>query len=149
MAFSRKLVAGTFAALIVLGIIIVPSSASSPGVASPQKTGTSSDSPEKQEEASILYGAMGAKQVLSATPYPNSVQFNFIGVMEDRTLCYEYHLRDKRGENQAGAAVLTTAGQFKTYTDKEFPPLWHQECANKTGKDRTKKILALLNASTK
>jgi len=56
---------------------------------------------------------------MSMTPYPSSLEFNAIGVMENNTVCYAYHARDKHGEMKV-ASVLTDTGEFKNYTDKDF-----------------------------
>jgi len=157
-------VAGVFVGLIVLSMLVPPapksSSASKPpdtsSSAQPsatpqqQKTETESSlSPEKQEEGSLLLGAIGARQIMSMTPYPSSLEFNAIGVMENKTVCYAYHARDKHGEMKVGQAVLTDTGEFKNYTDKDFTPLWDKECAHRSGKSVTAKVVEVLNASLK
>jgi hypothetical protein len=159
-------VLGVFVGLVVLSFLVPPPSKSSSAAkppdasssaqpaasATPQQQKTEAvnyDSPEKQEEASLLFGAIGARQIMSLTPYPSSLEFRAIAVMEDRSLCYEYHARDKHGEVKPGQAVLTTAGEFKAYPDKDFGPLWEKECAHKSGKSVTAKVVDVLKASLK
>jgi hypothetical protein len=60
--------------------------------------------------------------------------------MPNGAVCYDYRSQNGFGGMNAGQAVLSPTGQFKSDKSAGFTALWNKQCGGKTGEDKTWEI---------
>ena len=95
---------------------------------------------KQREEAVFQLAVLGAKHLRDSMRNPDSFKLAEVLMMDNGAVCYTYRAQNGFGGVNVGSAVLSRTGQFRTNETSGFRTLWNKECANKTGKDKTRAI---------
>jgi hypothetical protein len=85
-----------------------------------------------------------AKALRGSMRNPDSFKLASVLFMNDGSVCYTYRAQNGFGGMNAGYAVLSATGSFKTEQARGFTRLWSRYCANQKGYDQTERIEGLL-----
>jgi hypothetical protein len=131
-----KFVGGFILVIIIIGVIgaILSPTPSAPVVSPTQKVQNDKD------EATFQRAVAGAKQLRTSMRNPDSFKLGETLIMDDGAVCYDYSSQNGFGGMNAGQAVLSPTGKFKSDESTGFRTLWNKESANKTGTDKTWQI---------
>ncbi len=104
-----------------------------------------SDPPSRTEDGErTARAATGAVMLKRAMRNPDSFRLSSALVMSTGSVCYAYRAQNGFGGFNAGHAVLTSTGKFKTEESDGFTTLWNKECAQKTGQETVDGVNVIL-----
>lgn len=128
-----KFVGGSILVIAIVGAIgaINAPTPSTPVVSPAQQAA------DQKDEAAFQRAVAGAKQLKQSMRNPDSFKLGETLIMHDGAVCYDYHAQNGFGGMNAGQAVLSPSGQFKSDESSGFTNLWNKECARQTGADKT------------
>ncbi|MFZ0885002.1 MAG: hypothetical protein WAN14_16495 [Candidatus Acidiferrales bacterium] len=128
-----KFVGWSFLVVLVLAVIGAMSAPtpSTPVVSAAQQAANQKD------EAAFQRAVAGAKQLKQSMRSPDSFVLGETLIMDNGAVCYDYRSQNGFGGMNAGQAVLSPSGQFKSDESTGFTSLWNKQCGGKTGSDKT------------
>jgi hypothetical protein len=128
-----KFVGGFILVIGIFGIIgaMMTPTPSTPAVSLAQQAANQKD------EAAFQRAVAGAKQLKQSMRNPDSFVLGQTLIMPSGAVCYDYRSQNGFGGMNAGQAVLSPTGQFKSDESSGFSTLWNKQCGGKTGADKT------------
>lgn len=116
-------------AIVGMGTVMFMGPSTTPIVASQSNKVSQPD-----EDARAQRAVVGARLLKKSMRNPDSFKLTSALIINATgTVCYEYRAQNGFGGVNAGEAVLTPKGRFKTNEMDGFTSLWNRECAHKPG----------------
>jgi hypothetical protein len=128
-----KLLSWFFGIIITVGIVLAVVNRST-------KTGLTSPAEQEKrakDERQFQLAVGAAKQLKNAMRNPDSFKLSNVLFMDDGAVCFEYRAQNGFGGTNVRRAVLSPKGIIKTNEMDSGTQLWKQECAKKSGFDKT------------
>jgi hypothetical protein len=104
---------------------------------------TAAQTARDERLAEIKTAAVGVTQISHAVANSNTLNLSRVTVMPIGTICYQFHLRNSRGETYVRTAMMEGA-VMKVSGSDGFTPLWNRRCTQKSGRDITSDVIKVI-----
>ena len=133
---------GALLIVIVMALVDRPSPSATTGQSPAEKKA------EDEHNSRIAVAATMARELKRSMRDPDSFKLTSVLLMDKtKAVCYEYRSRNGFGGMNAGRAVFSSAGKFKTNEMDGFSGLWNKNCAHQIGTEEAETVSTLLRWS--